>query len=188
MDRCLLSEQDRKIHLKDFLQSNRVSLDLFPYEWLCTTDFFRAPASTGFHAAYPGGLYDHSFNVTKCLLEFRDKGITVPWQRFESLFIVGLLHDVTKIGLYQPLHLGDENEHTYTHSLAYSTFGGHGYDSVCKIEQHTQLTEEEWYCIRYHMGAYETTAWEDYDRAIKRFPNVLWTHTADMLASKLMEG
>lgn len=46
---------------------------------------------------------------------------------------------------------------------------------------------EERLCIRYHMGAYETSDWDEYDQAIRKFPNVLWTHTADMLASKLME-
>ena len=58
---------------------------------------------------------------------------------------------------------------------------------MCKIEQHMGLTEEERLCIRYHMGAYETSDWDGYDQAIRKFPNVLWTHTADMLASKLME-
>ena len=30
--------------------------------WLEGTDFFTAPASTRFHAAYEGGLLDHSLN------------------------------------------------------------------------------------------------------------------------------
>lgn len=48
-----------------------------------------------------------------------------------------------------------------------------------------ELTEEEVLCIRYHMGAYETKDWAGFDLAIKKYPNVLYTHTADMLASKL---
>ena len=32
-------------------------------EWMETTDFFTAPASTRFHAAYEGGLLEHSLNV-----------------------------------------------------------------------------------------------------------------------------
>lgn len=32
-------------------------------EWLKSTDFFTAPASTRFHGAYPGGLVKHSLNV-----------------------------------------------------------------------------------------------------------------------------
>lgn len=50
-----------------------------------------------------------------------------------------------------------------------------------------RLTEEEELCIRYHMGAYETDDWDGFDKAIRKFPNVLFTHTADMYASKCME-
>lgn len=32
-------------------------------EWLESTDFFTAPASTKYHGAYPGGLLQHSINV-----------------------------------------------------------------------------------------------------------------------------
>ena len=32
-------------------------------EWMESTDFFTAPASTRFHAAYEGGLLEHSLNV-----------------------------------------------------------------------------------------------------------------------------
>lgn len=38
-------------------------------EWLETTDFFTAPASTRFHAAYAGGLLEHSLNVYDVLME-----------------------------------------------------------------------------------------------------------------------
>lgn len=184
MAKRLLTEEERKKDLLELLNKHNVPLELFPYEWLCTTDFFRAPASKGFHAAYLGGLYDHCYNVTMVLLDFKNKFVTNPWERVESPFIVGMLHDVTKIGEYLPNSDGDG----YFLNPNKSGFGGHGYDSVCKIEQHMALTEEERLCIRYHMGAYETDAWGDYDAAIRKFPNVLWTHTADMYASKVMEG
>lgn len=186
MRRKPLTEEERKQELKVFLEENG-ALELFPYEWLCATDFFRAPASREFHAAYPGGLYDHSMNVTKVLLELEDKGVIEPWERGASPFIVGILHDATKIGMYQPCQIDNAGNNEYVHSVLYKTFGGHGSDSVRKIEQHVELTEEERLCIRYHMGAYELDDWEGYDAAIQKFPNVLWTHTADMIASKLME-
>ena len=34
-------------------------------EWLESTDFFTAPASTKFHSAVEGGLCEHSVNVYK---------------------------------------------------------------------------------------------------------------------------
>jgi hypothetical protein len=64
----------------------------------------------------------------------------------------------------------------------------HGEDSLLKVLQHMSLTEEEQACIRWHMGAYEgKESWAGYDSAIRQFPNVLWTHTADMYASKVLE-
>lgn len=52
------------------------------------------------------------------------------------------------------------------------------------LSMHTTLTEEEIMCIRYHMGAFtDKEEWRDYTNAVKNFPNVLWTHHADMLAS-----
>ena len=50
-----------------------------------------------------------------------------------------------------------------------------------------RLTDEEIACIRWHMGAYEidTKMWQYYDSAIRKYPNVLYTHTADMIASKI---
>jgi hypothetical protein len=56
------------------------------------------------------------------------------------------------------------------------------------LSQFINLTEEELLCIRFHMGAYETGDWSSYDIAIRKFPNVLFTHTADMFASKILEG
>ena len=49
------------------------------------------------------------------------------------------------------------------------------------------LTFEEIVCIRWHMGAYETDTkmWDYYGKAIEKYPNVLFAHTADMIASRI---
>lgn len=61
---------------------------------------------------------------------------------------------------------------------------GHGEKSVMLLSQFYTLTEEEICCIRYHMGAFTPKEeWNDYTGAIHAYPNVLWTHHADMLAS-----
>ena len=64
---------------------------------------------------------------------------------------------------------------------------GHGVKSIMLLSQFITLTEEEMLCIRYHMGAYEKAEydWGDLDTAIKRQPNILFVHLADMLASKI---
>lgn len=65
---------------------------------------------------------------------------------------------------------------------------GHGDKSVMMLASLMQLTEEEVACIRYHMGAFTNKEeWNDYTRAIHMYPNVLWTHQADMIATHIME-
>jgi len=53
------------------------------------------------------------------------------------------------------------------------------------LSQFITLTEEEMLCIRYHMGAFEKEEWTEYGAAIEKYQNVLWTHHADMLASRV---
>ena len=186
------AEEKRKSELLIMLTEYGVSLEIFPYEWLCTTDFFRAPASAGHHAAHPGGLYEHSRNVAETLLDLTKRGVIKTWERPESPLIVGMLHDVTKIDMYKAMQdmnmATHELEIVYIKNPEFNSFGGHGYDSVCKIEQHMNLTAEERLCIRYHMGAYYKEDWDGYGKSIREYPNVLWTHTADMYASKVLEG
>lgn len=81
--------------------------------------------------------------------------------------------------------MSDPPKFIYTSKSA--GFGGHGEDSVCKILiGDFGLTMEEAMCIRWHMGAYEKDKCDDFDAAIHKFPNILWTHQADMVASKVL--
>lgn len=186
-----MSESQRMSALTEALITSGVSLDVFPLAWLNGTDFYRAPASKHFHAAYSGGLFEHSLNVTVKLLQFTEAGLCSPWGRPESPIIIGMLHDTTKINRYKAYQdmntVTQEMETFYQDNPEYENLGGHGNDSVLKLKKVMDLTEEEELCIRYHMGAYETEDWDGFDKAIRKFPNVLFTHTADMYASKCME-
>ena len=53
------------------------------------------------------------------------------------------------------------------------------------LAQFMPLTFEEIMCIRYHMGAFYSAEMNDYSRAVEQVPNVLFAHTADMIASKI---
>ena len=162
-------------------------------------NFFSAPASTKYHGAYEGGLYDHSKQVFLRLKELTENN-NIEWRRDESPFIIGMFHDLCKCDQYKwvdddmvELSLGEYNlmvkgEIKPKGHYEYNTrtfLKGHGTKSVMLLSQFINLTEEEMLCIRYHMGAYETDDWDEWDRAIKKYPNVLWTHMADMLASKV---
>lgn len=163
--------------------------------YLKTGGFFTAPASTKYHGVYEGGLYDHSRAVMLRLFDITDK-MELKWQRPESPFIVGMFHDMCKCDQYkavieQGLVNEDENgvkefgivtKYEYNDKLLLK---GHGEKSVMILSQFMTLTEEEMLCIRYHMGAYEKEEWNEFDLAIKKYEGVLYTHTADMLASKV---
>lgn len=149
-------------------------------KWLVEEGFFEAPASTKYHGNYPGGLYDHASAVT-CRLIWLTQSLKLTWSRPESPFIVGMFHDLCKIDAYTPSE-GTDAPYVHRGDLMYA---GHGSRSLALLASKIQLTEEEIACIVYHMGAYETEMWQGYDLAIRKFPNVLWTHTADMAASKI---
>lgn len=145
--------------------------------WLMENGFFTAPASTKYHGNYEGGLFDHSLEVTRKLLSMTEE-MQLQWQRPESPIIVGMFHDLCKIDQYK-----------YVEFLGYQhkdcLLSGHGDKSIMLLSQFMTLTEEEILCIRYHMGAYETEDWDSYGKAIEKYETVLWTHSADMFASRV---
>lgn len=173
--------KDKRIEKYVDLFFDEVSI---PYNKLDRLGFFTAPASTKYHGAYSGGLFDHSVAVTEALLELTDK-LGLDWERPASPYIVGLFHDLCKCDDYitTVTETGDE-------SFKYSDqiiIPGHADKSLIMLSQYLRLTDEEIACIRWHMGAYETDTklWNYYGRAIEKYPNVLYTHTADMIASKI---
>ena len=157
-------------------------------KWLAENGFFTAPASTKYHGNYEGGLFDHSFMVMNLLVELSAAN-GLKWKRPASPFLVGMFHDLCKIDQYRidnstPYTVGEPTRYEYNPNTMYK---GHGDKSIILLSQFTTLTDEETACIRYHMGAYtEKEEWRDYTRAVHAFPNVLWTHQADMLASHVV--
>lgn len=162
-------------------------------DWLVDTGYFTTPASTKYHGAHECGLFDHSRAVAEILIEFTEK-MNLEWQNPRSPWVIGHFHDLCKIDQYKKVVdkegvalfgsddvKGEESHFEYNADVLLT---GHGDKSVMLLSRWLTLTEEEILCIRYHMGAYETKEWELYDRAIRKFPNVLWTHHADMYASK----
>ena len=154
-------------------------------DWLMINGFFTVPASIKYHGNYEGGLLKHSASVMKFLVRLTEDN-HLNWERPISPYIVGMFHDLCKIDLYRPNHF-DGVYHTKPVSWDYNPntlLKGHGDKSVMLLSQFYTLTEEEIMCIRYHMGAFtDKEEWQDYTRAVNAYPNVLWTHHADMLAS-----
>ncbi len=144
--------------------------------------FFDAPASCKRHGAYEGGLFDHSLEVAKYLVYLTEK-LNLKWKSELSPYVIGMFHDLCKCDFYEKNTDG-------TYSIKSDLIiPGHGERSVMMIQSSImEITDEELACIRWHMGAFETDTrlWVNYHNAVKKYPNVLFTHTADMYAAKVL--
>lgn len=161
-------------------------------EWMQTTDFFSAPASTRFHGACESGLVMHSVNVYQVLMSrFGDSG-----ENPESLAICGLLHDLCKANFYKAGFRNVKNDETGAWSKvpSYSVQDafpyGHGEKSVYLIERFMRLKPAEAVAIRWHMGGFDdavrggsfaiSDAWRNY-------PLGVMLHMSDLEATYLLE-
>ena len=153
--------------------------------------YFRAPASKGHHLAVPGGLVQHSINVTTRLVALT-KALRLEWPRPESPYLVGMLHDVVKVRSYIVDETATTDASAPKYIYAPSVYGGHGAASVMMVTSELQVSlyPEEALAIRWNMGAFGLAGAElkAYDRALTAFPALLIaTHTADMLAANVDE-
>lgn len=152
------------------------------FEYLRESGFFEAPASIHHHGAYPGALYDHSLAVMASLVKLTDR-LDLRWQEPRSPYIVGMFHDLCKVDNYK--HKDGSGEAWEYNNAA--LLPGHGEKSVILLQRFLPLTEEEMLCIRWHMGAFDDKEnWNSYGRACTAYPNVLYTHTADMIAARIL--
>lgn len=156
-------------------------------QWLLTTDFFEAPASTKYHEAYHGGLVEHSLHVYDELIRLLEAYPEIRVSA-ETMAIVALLHDVCKANCYKVEHRNRKNEITgqwekypiYTFKEDFC-FGGHGSKSVYLIQKFMTLTNEEAVAINCHMGM-TSGDWSVSD-AFRAYPLAFLVHTADMSAT-----
>lgn len=185
----VLRNDQKEARITEFKKLMNSAMHLFSenlIDDLKKNGFFTSPASTKYHNAFEGGLFEHSRNVVQVLVMLTQDN-KLMWQRPESPYIIGMFHDLCKIDAYwhRP---GTFSDKWYEHNSR-ALLKGHGDKSVMLLSQYCQLTLEEILCIRYHMGAFvdQREEWNDYIRAVQRFDTVLWTHHADMIASNLIE-
>ncbi|MEA4954976.1 MAG: hydrolase [Pseudoflavonifractor sp.] len=162
------------------------------------SDFFTCPASARFHGAYAGGLCDHSLNVYHCLTDYlaRERvqelyGLEISP---ESAAIAALLHDLCKIGCYQPGTRNVKNDQTgqwekvqtffYEDPLPY----GHGEKSVYIISGFMKLTRQEAMAIRWHMGFSGGEDSRLVGQALEQYPLAFALSVSDMEATYFLEG
>ena len=155
--------------------------------FLETSDWFKAPASTKYHQAYPGGLCQHSLEVydnLKMINEQKALGLTE-----DAVIICGLLHDFSKVNYYEPTIFNKKIDGRWTEIQGYKVtdnpipYGNHESTSVWMIKQFIGLTfEEEVAILHHHAGM-------GYD-SVKEIPSAVWSnmlfvslHLADIISS-----
>lgn len=180
--------QEREKYLRGLVALGKLDEQLC--EALIEKGITTCPASSKYHGAYDGGLFDHCKAMYESLDEMTQR-LGLHWISEKSVGNIAWGHDMCKLDSY--IKVVDEwNEDGSNKSWHYeynkeAGLVGHGVKSAILVQQATtDVTEEEIYCIVFHMGAYEKDQWVAYENAIKRFPNVLFTHTADMCASKIV--
>lgn len=169
--------EENRIRLFDAFMENIISKEM--RQWLINEGFFTAPASKSHHGNYEGGLFDHSYEVSLNLITYT-REFNIEWEKPRSPWIIGMFHDLCKIDEYS------KNKDSLYEYNKNSILDGHGEKSCILILKWIHLTDQEIMCIRYHMGAFEgQQAWNNYTNAIRKWPAVFWTHTADMEASQI---
>lgn len=166
-------------------------------DWLITTDFFTAPASTRFHSAYEGGLCQHSINVYERYVKILKNEYGEDFTKkisMESVAIIALLHDVCKVNFYKTEYRNVKVDGNWTQQPYYTIEDslpyGHGEKSVYIISGFMRLTREEAMAINWHSGGFDDRVRAGsygMAEAFYKFPNAMLFHTADMMATYLDE-
>lgn len=176
-----------------------------------SSDFFSAPASTQYHRSCKGGLCDHSLNVYYNMMHlFNYKLPTLRLdaeeikQYEESIKIVALLHDISKMNLYVEsvknvkvyAPEGDKRDsmgsYYWDSKLSYTVkeakdrfiYGSHEATSEYMIRQFIPLTAEESSAVLHHMGGMSwDSAKDNYGEVYLNYPLALLLFTADILST-----
>lgn len=162
--------------------------------WLETSDFYTAPASTKYHGAYEGGLCEHSLNVYENLKNLCSNIECFKNIPEETIVISALLHDVTKVNCYKEDTKNVKNKDGIWERVSCYRFeekfcyGGHGSKSVFLIERFMKLTLEEAIAIHNHMGPWDVENKNALSAAFEYCPFAFLLHMADGMATYINEN
>lgn len=118
------------------------------WEWLGTTDYMTAPASTSFHCAYPGGLLVHSVNVAEGAARLMRELSPDDDGPVRRAALCGLVHDVCKLGAYDVAQDGTVTWHR-GHDPR------HGDLSRELVLAHADIDDDMALAIEWHMGFFD---------------------------------
>jgi len=175
--------------LKEKVISRRNYFDQFLLFLESDTTWLDSPASTRFHLAEEHGLLKHSVGVAETLLRFRE--FLAPAITEESCVIVGLFHDVGKLGRPEkPLYLPNDNEWMIKNrGIIYKVNPdvvamGLAVRSLYIVTKYIPLSDAEAQAIAYHDGQYID---DNKIIAHKEEPLTLLLHWADYWTAHIYE-
>lgn len=156
MPATLLADYERLLY---HVEARRDAVRKFDDFLRRETVWMTAPASTRFHLAHDSGLLEHSVNVATTLLKLRT--CLAPDLNEESCVIVGLFHDLGKVGMPgKPYYLPNPSQwHVRNRGIHFTVNQGLVHMDIATrslflLAQHIPLSDEEAQAIRYHDGQY----------------------------------
>jgi hypothetical protein len=189
MEKIEMDIKDRYESLKQKVSGRKEPFDNFIRFLESETTWLTSPASTRFHLCEEGGLLKHSVGVAETLLKFRE--FLAPGISEESCVIVGLFHDVGKVGMPgKPLYIPNDNEWmVQKRGIKFKVNPevvsmGLAVRSLYLVAKHLTLTDAEAQAIAYHDGQYI-----DDNKVIahKEEPLTLLVHWADYWTAHIYE-
>lgn len=193
--------EEKRDFIKEFTEIytskiNREGADKL-LDWLLKSDFTTCPASTKFHSNHEGGLIEHSVKAYKRFIRNLVKEYGENWQDHiseESAAIIGLLHDICKVGYYKQEMRNVKEDGIWVQKPYYTVDDklpyGHGEKSVYIISGFMKLTREEAMAINWHMGGFDMRVQGgsySISGAFYEFPIALIFHLSDLEATYLDE-
>ena len=174
------------------------------------SDFFEAPASTKYHNSVEGGLVDHCLNVYYNLQSLVKNKHLQDVISEESIVICGLLHDMSKMNLYEKSvrnvkkysDYGKKKDEMGTYDWvaepSYKTvdvenrflYGNHEETSEFMIRQYIPLKLEESVAILNHHFSlsYDSVPIASVALKYERYPLCCLLHVADMISTYVDES
>jgi len=184
-----MSVDDRYVTLKKKVVSRKKEFDAFIGMLEKDSSWLTSPASTRFHLNKEGGLLEHSVGVTETLLKLRE--ILAPAISEESCVIVGLLHDVGKVGMPgKPRYIKNTDAwQIKNRNMTYNINPDEVYmnlavRSLYLIAKYIPLSDSESQAILYHDGQFVEA---NYEVAHKEMPLTLLVQFADSWTAHVRE-
>ena len=159
--------------------------------WLRSTDFYNAPASTRYHDAYVGGLLTHTLKVVNNVVQLMKLPQFALNVNIAEATLAALAHDWCKIDRYEQYMRNVKNESTgvweKVPSFRYKDSPvpfGHGTASMFIAQKFFKLSTEQALAIRWHMGRWYVceSDMNDLQYSNENYPLVHLIQFADQLA------